>query len=210
MARTADHEQRRRQVAEALLRSVGRRGLAATTLADVAAEAGVSVGLVQSYFRGKSQLLRFGVEHLYRQGEARLAALGGEGFSSVRAWTLDASETLLPLDAERRLELTVWLEFLPAAKSDPAMSELHTTTTGRLVDAFAHALGEARRLGELSAELDPRAEAAALVAFVDGLTLHCLVTGGAFSEDAVRASLATYLDRLFAPPGARDPRPPES
>ena len=77
MARTADHEQRRRQVAHALLRSVGRQGLARTTLADVADEAGVSVGLVQSYFRTKSQLLRFGVEYMYKQGEARLLALAG-------------------------------------------------------------------------------------------------------------------------------------
>jgi len=201
MARTADHEQRRRQVAHALLRSVGRRGLARTTLADVADEAGVSVGLVQSYFRTKSQLLRFGVEYMYKQGEARLLALAeGAGPASVRDWTLRASETLLPLDDERRLELTVWLEFLPVTMADPEMSRLHRTTTQQLLDAFAHAFGEGRRLGELPPSLDARAEAAALVAFVDGLTLHHLVTGGDFAEDAIRTSLATYVDRLFTAP----------
>ncbi|NYH53192.1 AcrR family transcriptional regulator [Nocardiopsis arvandica] len=202
MARTADHEQRRRQVAEALLRAVGERGLARTTLADVADQAGVSIGLVQSYFRTKSQLLRFGVEYLYKQGENRLRAVGGDGLpvASVRDWVFRAAETLLPLDGERRAELTVWLEFLPTTMSDPEMSRLHRDTTGALVDMFTQALEEARRGGELTPDADARTEAADLVAFVDGLTLHRLVTGGVYSDDAVRAALDTYLDRLLPAP----------
>ncbi|MFJ9556365.1 TetR/AcrR family transcriptional regulator [Nocardiopsis sp. NPDC101807] len=201
MARTADHDERRRQVARALLRSVGRRGLARTTLADVADEAGVSVGLVQSYFRTKSQLLRFGVEYMYKQGEARLVALAAdEGPATVREWVLRAAETLLPLDDERRLELTVWLEFLPATMADEEMSRLHRATTRQLVDAFERAFGEGLRAGELPPGTDARAEAAALVAFVDGLTVHHLVTGGDFAEAPVLASLTTYVDRLFPDP----------
>ncbi|GAA0989436.1 TetR/AcrR family transcriptional regulator [Nocardiopsis tropica] len=201
MARTADHDERRRQVARALLRSVGRRGLARTTLADVADEAGVSVGLVQSYFRTKSQLLRFGVEYMYKQGEARLLALAaGEGPATVREWVLRAAETLLPLDDERRLELTVWLEFLPATMADAEMSRLHRATTRQLVDAFEQAFGEGLRAGELPPGTGARAEAAALVAFVDGLTVHHLVTGGDFAEAPVLASLTTYVDRLFTDP----------
>ncbi|MEE2049163.1 TetR/AcrR family transcriptional regulator [Nocardiopsis tropica] len=201
MARTADHDERRRQVARALLRSVGRRGLARTTLADVADEAGVSVGLVQSYFRTKSQLLRFGVEYMYKQGEARLVALAaGEGPATVREWVLLAAQTLLPLDDERRLELTVWLEFLPATLADAEMSRLHRATTRQLVDAFEQAFGEGLRAGELPSGTDARAEAAALVAFVDGLTVHHLVTGGDFAEAPVLASLTTYVDRLFTDP----------
>jgi AcrR family transcriptional regulator len=201
MARTADHDERRRQVARALLRSVGRRGLARTTLADVADEAGVSVGLVQSYFRTKSQLLRFGVEYMYKQGEARLVALAaGEGPATVREWVLLAAQTLLPLDDERRLELTVWLEFLPATLADAEMSRLHRVTTRQLVDAFEQAFGEGLRAGELPSGTDARAEAAALVAFVDGLTVHHLVTGGDFAEAPVLASLTTYVDRLFTDP----------
>jgi TetR/AcrR family transcriptional regulator, transcriptional repressor of bet genes len=88
MARTADHEQRRRQVAEALMAVVGERGLARTTLADVADHAGVSIGLVQRYFRSKAQLLRFGVEHMYHRAEQRLqeVSTGPEPVTSVRDW----------------------------------------------------------------------------------------------------------------------------
>ncbi|MFE3458427.1 TetR/AcrR family transcriptional regulator [Nocardiopsis aegyptia] len=203
MARTADHEERRRQVAEALLRTVGRRGLARTTLADVAEEAGVSIGLVQSYFRTKSQLLRFGVDHLYKQAEARLRAVseGPEPVRSVRDWLFRATETLLPLDDQRHREITVWLEYLPATKTDPEMARLHQDTTAQLLGALVQALDEGVRLGEFRLGLDSRTEAAGLVAFVDGLSIHHLVTGGDdFSRDAVRAALHTYLDRLLLAP----------
>lgn len=203
MARTADHEERRRQVARALLGTVGERGLARTTLADVADRAGVSVGLVQRYFRTKSQLLRFGVEYLYKQGADRLTAVGADGppIASARDWISRAARTLLPLDDERRAELTVWLEFLPTTMTDPEMSRLHRDTTADLVGVFAQAMDEAVRRGELPSGTDTAAEAAGLVALVDGLTVHHLITGDdAFSESAVRTALATHLDRLFPAP----------
>ncbi|KOX16718.1 TetR/AcrR family transcriptional regulator [Nocardiopsis sp. NRRL B-16309] len=203
MARTVDHEERRRQVAEALLRTVGRQGLARTTLADIAEEAGVSIGLVQSYFRTKSQLLRFGVDYLYKQAEARLweVSEGAEPVRSVRDWLVRAAETLLPLDDQRHREITVWLEYLPATKTDPEMARLHKDTTARLLDALTHALDEGVRLGEFRLAPDTRTAAAGLVAFVDGLSIHHLVTGGdAFSRDAIRAALHAYLDRLLLAP----------
>ncbi|MBQ1080132.1 MULTISPECIES: TetR/AcrR family transcriptional regulator [unclassified Nocardiopsis] len=196
MPRTADHDERRRQVAEALLRTIARKGLAATTFADVADELGGSVGLVQRYFRSKSDLLRFGVEHLYQRGEERIEAV--ERVAPVRDLMFRIAHTLLPMDEERRMELTVWLEFLPTAVRDPEMAELHRTTTRQLVDGLAEGLGAAQRAGELSADLDPRAEAAALVALADGLTLHQLATPDLFDDATAERLLRQHFARLFA------------
>ncbi|MFE1167861.1 TetR/AcrR family transcriptional regulator [Nocardiopsis sp. NPDC058789] len=196
MPRTADHDERRRQVAEALLRTIARKGLAATTFADVADELGGSVGLVQRYFRSKSDLLRFGVEHLYRRGEERIEAV--ERVAPVRDLMFRIAHTLLPMDEERRMELTVWLEFLPNAVRDPGMAELHRTTTRQLVDGLAEGLDAARRLGELPADLDPHAEAAALVALADGLTLHQLATPDLFDDATAERLLRLHFDRLFS------------
>ena len=183
---------------------VGEKGLARTTLADVADRAGVSVGLVQRYFRSKAQLLRFGVEHMYHRAEQRLEEVsdGPEPPASVRDWFDRACETLLPLDDERVRELTVWLEFLPAALADPEMLRMHRDTTRTLVDALAGALELAAHEGEIPPDRDPRAEALALVACVDGLTLHHLVTAGPFTAEAVRTALTAHLDRLFSAPAS--------
>lgn len=206
MPRTADHDERRRQVAEALLRTVARKGLARTTFADVADELGASVGLVQRYFRSKDELLRFGVEYLYKRGEERIAAV--ELVPPLHDLMYRVARTLLPLDGERRLELTVWLEFLPATVHDPEMAELHRATTRRLVDGLVEGFTVAQQIGELSGELDPRAEAAALNAYVDGLTVHQLTNPELFDEATAEHLLRQYFARLFSVPGGSGPAHP--
>lgn len=206
MPRTADHDERRRQVAEALLRTIARKGLAKTTFADVADELGASVGLVQRYFRSKSELLRFGVEYLYKRGEERIAAV--DLTPPVRDLLFRIAHTLLLMDEERRLELTVWLEFLPTTLIDPDMADLHRGTTRVLVDALSEGLAAAQHNGELSADLDPRMEAAALVAYVDGLGIHQLTSPEVFDDATVEHLLRQHFARLFSVPEGSDPAHP--
>src|SRR6478752_3383285 len=74
MPKRVDHEERRTQIAEALIQVAGRRGLHAVGMRDVAAEAGVSLRLVQYYFETKEKLLLFGLEHLTARFGERVAA----------------------------------------------------------------------------------------------------------------------------------------
>ena len=60
----ADHEERRRQIADALLRTAAMRGLHAAGMREVAAEAGVSLRLVQYYFGTKEELLLAAMQYL--------------------------------------------------------------------------------------------------------------------------------------------------
>jgi AcrR family transcriptional regulator len=53
-----DHEERRRQIADALLRIADTEGLQAASMRAVAAEAGVSVGNAYYYFASKEQLIQ--------------------------------------------------------------------------------------------------------------------------------------------------------
>lgn len=55
-----DHDERRTQIAEALIRVAGRRGLHPVGMRDVAAEAGVSLQLVQYYFQIKESAVMSG------------------------------------------------------------------------------------------------------------------------------------------------------
>ena len=64
MPKRVDHDERRTQIAEALIQVAGRRGLHAVGMRDVAAEAGVSLRLVQYYFQTKEKLLFYGLQHL--------------------------------------------------------------------------------------------------------------------------------------------------
>jgi len=195
MTRHADADTRRAQIADALLSTVAERGLARTALADVAATAGVSVGLVQRYFRTKGDLLRFGVEWIYSRVRERVQQV--EITPPVRGIVVRIMETFLPLDEERERELKVWLSFLQASLTDPEMAAIHKAATRDLNDGIVEALSGAQRAGELADGLDIAVEAAALVAFVDGLSLHHIATGTGYDADQLRAALVRYVDRLF-------------
>lgn len=195
MARTADHEARRQQVTDAALRTIAEHGLARTTLADVADAAGVSVGLVQRYFRTKDDLLRLSITEIYRRAEERFREVPLE--APLKDYLLRVTESLLPLDDARHAELRVWLEFLPATRHDPELSRMHHEATRSLVDGVTAVLEGACRSGEITADVDARLEALSIVALVDGLALHHLATGGLYEDGAARRTLARAVDDLF-------------
>ena len=74
MPKRVDHEERRQQIADALLRTAATRGLHATGMREVAAEAGVSLRLVQYYFGTKEELLLAAMQHLAARFSARAVA----------------------------------------------------------------------------------------------------------------------------------------
>ncbi|WP_432092750.1 TetR/AcrR family transcriptional regulator [Streptomyces sp. bgisy100] len=194
MTQHAATEARRIQVAEALLATVAERGLMRTTLTDVAAAAGVSVGLVQRCFRSKDELLRFGFDYVCRRTQERVhrVPIG----LPVREVVVALMEQILPLEPEREGELGVWLSFVQASLTDREMAAIHQAGVTELIDGLTEALKGAQRAGELDLDLDVRAEAAALVAFVDGLCLHHAATSG-FDAASSRAALRAYVDRTF-------------
>lgn len=195
MAEHRSSDERRRQVADALMRTVATRGLERTTIRQVADTAGVSVGLVQRYFTTKDDLLRFGIAHVYRCTRDRVAAVPVR--PPLRSLVQAIAEALLPLDDERERECRVWLAFVQASLNDPAQREIHERAAEDLVTGLHEALAGAQRAGELDAALDPGGEAAALAAYIDGLTLNGVATPSLFGRDVLRATMTGHLDRLF-------------
>ena len=72
MPKRVDHELRRRQITDAVCRITVKGGLASATFREVAAEAGVSVRLVQYYFGTKDELMLSTQRHVARRATARI------------------------------------------------------------------------------------------------------------------------------------------
>ncbi|WP_245226206.1 TetR family transcriptional regulator C-terminal domain-containing protein [Streptomyces smyrnaeus] len=106
-------------------------------------------------------------------------------------------ETSLPLTAERRAELRVWLGFVQASLTDADMAASHRDATVRFLLGVEEALCGAQRARELAADVGTEAEAAALVAFVDGRCLHHAATGDGFDASRISAAMNAYVDRPF-------------
>ncbi|MBY8848094.1 TetR/AcrR family transcriptional regulator [Saccharothrix longispora] len=206
MPRLADHDQRRAQIARAFQRLLAAEGFAAASFARVAAEAGVSVGLIQHYFAGKDVLLRFAYDDATgRLGErVRVRVRNGEAAGLPAAEVLlDSLVELLPLDAERDVEYRVRQGLQAQALHDPGLAEVARRAGGDLLGYVTAVI----RGGAARGEVDPGADAAlaarAVLAAVQGLADQ-LVLSGADAFPA-RDVLRRVVDSVFTGrPGARD------
>ncbi|MEE6286738.1 TetR family transcriptional regulator C-terminal domain-containing protein [Georgenia sp. MJ173] len=163
----------RRRVVEALWRTVARDGMAGVSVRAVAAEAGLSGGTVQHHFPTRAEMVRYAMEEMAGQVEQRIAAMPRSG--PPHKWTRAILLELLPLDAVRRREFSVWLAFSVHAETDPDLAELRARTSARLRELYQRIVG-VRRLaagGEGSgAEPAEDYEAAILHAVIDGIALQ--------------------------------------
>jgi AcrR family transcriptional regulator len=193
-----DHPARRRELADAACAVIARHGLAATTLADVAAESGWSIGSIRHYFANKDELV---ASALWRVGERvderiRRRTAGGMTMSDLRT----AATELLPLDAGRREEALVHLAFMAQAAVVPALADAAEGAAQRLQEPLAARFAHAAAAGELPEQLDAGQEAARLRVLLDGLRVQLVTTPRQTTRKWALAVLDDHLSALAAPP----------
>jgi AcrR family transcriptional regulator len=208
-----DHEERRQQIADALLRAATARGLHATGMREVAAEAGVSLRLVQYYFGTKEELLLAGMQHLAaRFGERamtrirRINETGGQ--ASPRDVIAAILAEALPVDDDRRTFAVLNAAYFALSLTDPALAiaPLAKNSTA-VIDVVAAQLRAAQGAGDAPARLDPDLEAFSLLALSHGLVTSVL--GGQSSAKQAQAVIDYHLDRLFPASSGLTPSPRE-
>ncbi|WP_405086476.1 TetR/AcrR family transcriptional regulator [Microbispora sp. NBC_01389] len=207
MPKQVDHDERRRRLTEALLRIAGTRGLRAVSMREIAAEAGVSLRVVQYYFTNKQALLDSGLAELGARMDRRVrqraaATTGGPSTRDLFAAVLGA---ILPSDEQSRLDSLAWTAYYTAALTDPALAATGLTLPNALEDFLTTRLTTAQQAGDITPDRDPRTEVAALLALANGLTSSVLSRQRSH-EDAA-AIVGYHLDRLFGP--AATLRPPD-
>jgi AcrR family transcriptional regulator len=199
--RRVDHEQRRRQIADALVRTAAARGLHAAGMREVAAEAGVSVRLVQYYFGTKEELLLAAMQQLAAQFSdrvmARIQRLKETGSQASPRDVLAAILTEgLPADEERRTFTVVYTAYLALSLTDPALAiSPLVKNSGVVGDVIAARLRAAQAAGDMPANLDPDLEAVSLLTMSAGLGTSVIV--GHSTADEAQKIIDYQLDRLF-------------
>ncbi|MEV6348212.1 TetR/AcrR family transcriptional regulator [Actinoplanes sp. NPDC051851] len=201
MPKRVDHEERRRHIGEALLRIASERGLQSATMREVAAEAGVSLRLVQYYFTSKEELLVASLAYLAEQLTARvrefIRALGDPTPRTIVVGTLTA---VLPTDAEGLRLTRAYTGFYTLVFSEPELGEKHGPTyPDRIERLITTHLRAAQEAGLADPTLHPEITAAGLLALVNGLGSSVL--GGQRDGAAALEILTYHLDRIFTPSG---------
>lgn len=198
MPRIVDHAQRRSQLIDALLRVAGRDGLHAVTMRSVAAEAGVSLRLVQYYFHDKAALthatLRHLEEHSHQRWQARLARLPRP--MPAREYLAALLDEALPTDEQSRTFHLMWTSYAVLAMTDRQLAtQPFVDGPRRLERQVTQALEQAKADGELPPDRDPAHEAARLLAVNHGLGTGVLV--GQRTAESAAEVLRYHLDLLF-------------
>jgi AcrR family transcriptional regulator len=197
MPARGDSAERRRQITAALLRIASTRGLQAVTMREVAAEAGVSLRLVQYYFTDKQTLLRSGLDELAARLDRRVrerAAARGPGLAA-RAVLEVVLGAILPTDPPSRADRTAWAAYYAVALTDRQSLGGATNYPDALEDFLTDRLSRARDDGELPADREPRTEVATLLALTNGLS-DSVLGDQRDPADALRL-LHHQLDRVF-------------
>lgn len=197
MPRTANHEERRASILAAFVRVAAREGLASVSLRAVAAEAGISLRLVQYYFETKAGLMQAGFMSLERESNRRWASRIAElpRPPTARLTLRALFEEALPTDEASREFHLLWVSYVILAQTDPGISG-GTLIDGpnRIRQRIAAILAQGKDDGEFCPELNVEAEAAILLGLLHGFGTAVLI--GQMTADAAQANLTHQIDRL--------------
>ncbi len=167
MPKVVDHELRRRELALAALRVIGRDGLEAATTRAVAHESGWSTGVLKHYFDGKNELLREALRELERMNRERFerAREAPDGRAAVGA-------ALSAILAGGAGESRVWIAFMGQASVDRATGAAMRRAIDVWIARWSELVVRGQHDGSIRADLDPREVARELHALVNGLRLQ--------------------------------------
>jgi TetR/AcrR family transcriptional regulator, transcriptional repressor of bet genes len=194
-----DVERQQAEIAEAVWRLAARSGLEAVSVREVAAEAGVSAGRVQHYFRTKDAMLLYGMRLAQDRMETRI-------FDRLRRLPDEASaedilraaiDELLGDHPDTRLVRRVGIAYLGRAMEDRHVAEVLFGDDAELRELAATAVRAAQAAHRAAPDLDVEHEARAIWSLVNGLGME--VACGQHSPARARATMQYYLDRLLGP-----------
>ncbi|RJQ79008.1 TetR/AcrR family transcriptional regulator [Pseudonocardiaceae bacterium YIM PH 21723] len=181
---------RKRELAEAVWRIAATHGLESVTMREVAAEAHVSLRVVQYNFPGKHDLLVYALRELHRDNETRSRQRGEQlpDPTDMRAVLALVLNEFLPLDAHRRMSLTVYAAYFARSLTDPEIRTVFLGDDKSLENLVA------MLIGKLNPAVDAEREADLLVSGITGLGLDILHRRRTVAE--VQSTVDYHLDRL--------------
>ena len=188
--------ERRNQLIRATIKCIAKKGLAATTMADITNEADLSVGIVNLHFKTKEQLLietlRF-VADEYKEGFDQIFANDGmQGLEKLKAIIdYDFSPKII-----NRNKLAVWFAFLGEVKARPIYQKIcaqHDDEINReICKLFSSLLSKNSKRKD-----DFELIASAYSALTDGLWLDILLSPRRSAVEAARNAAWQYVSGLL-------------
>ncbi|KMY68639.1 hypothetical protein AAU61_03140 [Desulfocarbo indianensis] len=184
-------------ILKAALNVLTRQGYARTTIKEVAAEAGVSRGLLHYYFKNKEEMLfmvvRESVVASSRLVETVFAA--GRTRQEIAASICQAIRSYVEKTPD---SISILFESWSLARQSQSAREQLEELHAYFRQALARGLESAMASGALTPASPPMEVATVLTAFIDGLAFELLVVSGLGSNDEFWRVTQRTLEAMLA------------
>jgi len=190
------HEQRRLEVSEAAWQVILEEGLDRASVRAVAEKLGCSTGVVMHYFRSMDELMLLALDRVVSRhiAQTRRAVVGFQGLERLVRLLC----TAVPTDAKTETGWRIWLAFLGHAVGHPKLMAEHRRRYRDLRRIVLKELSDLRRRKLLLPGLDLRFEANALLALVDGISIHRIIDPDQVRSQDVQRLVRQYVHGLLA------------
>ncbi len=188
---------RRATILDATLAVMARKGIAGTTVRDIAAEMGTSSGLIHHYVASMDELLAEAFEQVADADLAvTVAEMASSGGSPVaRLAMFLASYSRADNDAAFQMWLDAWAE----ASRRPVLREVSMRLNIAWQELLASTIRDGVSDGSLACA-DPDATAWRIVSLLDGLSLQVVAHGDSLDRRVVHEWGAAYAETELALP----------
>ncbi len=195
LGRKASKEVRRRQLIEATIDVLARRGFADLTLADVVGKAGLSRGIVNFHFESKDKLLTETLRFMARSYEDHWRAAIAKAGPSPAEQLWSVVEADFDKAVCNRKDIAAWSVLRAEAKSRP----LYKSISGDHDLAFQSALMDlmAAVISQDGSDRDAHKLSWGLACLLEGLWLQILMRPQELSNAEAHAIAVEHLVALF-------------
>ena len=206
MPKIVDHDERRREIAKAVLKVVSREGVRGVTMRVVAAEAGWSTGVLNHYFENKQELLVGGLREAAREAGKNMSRAMKERSGRQRLRSI--IEEGMPLDERREAFCRIFFFFWAEGVGDPGLAAELANYYDWWRNLIREAVEHCQAGGWLRA-LDAGLLAEMLVAMADGVAVQAMFSKHPLSRQRQRRHVDEWfgiLDRTGEYPLAAEAR----
>jgi TetR/AcrR family transcriptional repressor of bet genes len=195
-------EQRRQELIEATIECLKRHGHEGLSMRAIAAQAGVSLGLINHHFPNKDELIAAAYRHFNNELVGALTAAVQRAPAAPRARMhafLQASFSRPNLDPDA---LAVWVVFWGMFRHSPLIQGVHRESYQGYVQLLRDMLTQlVSAAGPRAPPVDLRLAAIGLTALLDGLWLEWCLEPASFRPTEAIALCEAWIDNLIRPSG---------
>jgi TetR/AcrR family transcriptional repressor of bet genes len=187
---------RKRQLIEATIESIAKRGLGETTLAHVSKAAGLSQGIVNLHFTSKENLLNETLNFLREDYDQALQT----SLSKAPNTPAERLAALLRADFKASVadikKVAVWFAFWGEVKSRPAYRKICQERVNNY-NEILHGLLEALVEEGHYADIDILQLSETITSLADGLWLNLLISARGMKRREAEKIMMQYLSSIF-------------